>query len=219
MPAQRHFRNVDQGRTGSCRSFLVHPDGGGVPRRILSGAPQRLPRFAEHRSGLDALLERLKLLPCGHCGAYDTLIGHGFLRSYIEHGSDWAIRGRRFFCSNRGRRPGCGRTLSVLLAELLSGFLVTTVALWQLFCRLSEGTAVESAARASGWPQCARSAYRIAVRIRIASASWRTWLSAHSVPPACSCSEPLAQLRAHFQAVLGEQPLAALQLATDRPLL
>ena len=181
--------------------------------------PARLPRFAPHRHALDALVERLKLLPCAHCGAYDTLIGHGFLRGYAEHGSDRIVRGRRFFCSNRGRRRGCGRTLSVALAEMLSRFLVTATALWQLLCGLSRGLAVEPAARATGWPLSARSAYRLAARMRRAAPSWRAWLSARSAPPACDSPAPLAQLCAHFRAVLGEPPLARLQFATDRPLL
>lgn len=37
------------------------------------------------------------------------------------------------FCSNRGRKRGCGRTTSVLLAAFVERFTVTVVTLWSLF--------------------------------------------------------------------------------------
>src|SRR5690606_41180404 len=64
------------------------------------------------------------------CRQSGTLIGHGFLRGYAERGSGLVVRGRRIFCSNRGKRPGCGRTFSVKLGCVLSGFVVRTLTLW-----------------------------------------------------------------------------------------
>ena len=72
---------------------------------------------------------------CPRCGRTGTLNAHGYLRGVAEKrpGKD-ALRGRRFFCSNRGRRPGCGRTTSVLLAQVLRKASVRTGSFWR-FCR------------------------------------------------------------------------------------
>ena len=64
-------------------------------------------------------------------GQIRPLIGHGFRRGYAERGSEVEVRGRRFFCSNRHRRPGCGRTFSVLLAAVVSRFVVRAVTLFR----------------------------------------------------------------------------------------
>lgn len=50
---------------------------------------------------------------------------------YAEKDSGRAVRGRRFFRFNRGRRPACGRTLSVRLESVLCCFVVGTFTLWR----------------------------------------------------------------------------------------
>jgi hypothetical protein len=82
-------------------------------------------------TGLANVLLEHKLAQCPHCRQTGALIGHGLLRGYAERSSERVVRGRRIFCSNRGLRPGCGRTFSVLLTMVLSGFLVRTLT---LFC-------------------------------------------------------------------------------------
>ena len=57
--------------------------------------------------------------------------GPGFLRGYAERGSEQVLRGRRFFCSNRALRWGCGRTFSVALMNVLTGFVVRTLTLFR----------------------------------------------------------------------------------------
>ena len=86
-------------------------------------------RFVRGRDELDGLLRRAKLIACRHCGRTGTLIGHGELRGYDTRSTERIVRGRRLFCSNRYRRPGCGRTFSVLLPERLRGFVVPTTIL------------------------------------------------------------------------------------------
>ena len=41
------------------------------------------------------------------------------------------VRGQRVFCSNRGRRGGCGRTFALVLAEVLPRHTVTAPLLWR----------------------------------------------------------------------------------------
>lgn len=102
-----------------------------LPRRWKSyrgremSAALRL-RFVRNREELAEELLVAKQRRCPHCGRLGTINGHGFLRGYSEDGVAGSLRGRRFYCSNRGRRPGCGRTFSVLMHQCLAGFLVRT---------------------------------------------------------------------------------------------
>jgi hypothetical protein len=172
---------------------------------------QRLPQFAGDGAELDALVEAAKLSACHHCGAHGTVIGHGFLRGYAEDSSDRVVRGRRFFCSNRGHRKGCGRTVSVLLANWISRFSVALITLWSLFCGLSNDLSVACAV-GFGWPQSMRSAYRLARRLRLSALAWRAWLCARSEAPRILAHNPLAQVREHLICELGVSPFSTLQL-------
>jgi len=93
------------------------------------------PRFVSDEAALDRLGDEAKQWCCPHCRRPGTLNAHGTLRGLAEDApSKAARRGRRFFCSDRGRRPGCGRTFSVFLAQVLAGASVRTAAWWR-FCR------------------------------------------------------------------------------------
>jgi hypothetical protein len=116
----------------------------------------QVPRFVEQRAALDSLLEKLPLLPCAHCGRCGNLIGHGFLRGYDEKNSERVVRGRRILCSGRGRKRGCGRTISTLLTHFIEHCVVTAATLWALFCGLAEGLSVERAAENAFFPQTPR---------------------------------------------------------------
>ncbi len=165
-----------------------------------------LPQLVVDRLALDSLLDKLPLLPCAHCGRHGNLIGHGFLRGYSERSNIRLLRGRRIFCSNRGRRRGCGRTVSTLLSRFIERYVVTAATLWALFCRLADGLPVERAARETDFPQTQRSAYRCAASLKRQSFSWRSWLCTRQVAPPTTSVYPLQQLRAHLTAELGDAP-------------
>jgi len=93
------------------------------------------PRYVPDEAALARLGDLARPWRCPHCGRSGTLNAHGRLQGGAETGPGKnALRGRRFFCSNRGRRPGCGRTCSVHLAQVLRGASVRTGSLWR-FCR------------------------------------------------------------------------------------
>lgn len=165
-----------------------------------------MPRFVEQRSELDLVLGRLPLLVCVHCGRYGNLIGHGFLRGYAEHGNERVVRGRRILCSGRGRKRGCGRTVSMMLTHFVQRCVVTAVSLWALFSGLAEGLSVERAADKALFPLAPRSAYRTVAALKKRSLSWRSWLSETSTPPASDSACPLGYLRGHLTLALGLFP-------------
>ena len=80
----------------------------------------------------NGIVERLKLTACPHCQRVGTLIRHGSLFGFDELSPRRkTIRARRVFCSNRNSRLGCGRTVSVWLAEKIRRLSLTTRGLWK----------------------------------------------------------------------------------------
>jgi hypothetical protein len=154
----------------------------------------------------------LKLAQCPHCRQTGALIGHGLLRGYAEQGSEVVERGRRVFCSNRGQRPGCGRTFSVLLSTVLYGFVVRTLTLYRFANAVLNGLTRRAAWLSTLIPVLSRSsAYRLWQRLHEAQSSLRTRLSGEVPAPASSAREPLAQLFAHLGAVVGAAEIDLLE--------
>lgn len=186
-------------------------------------SPLDPPRFVREESALASVLFGLKLTRCPHCRRTGVLIGHGFLRGYAERDSEVVARGRRVFCSNRGQRPGCGRTFSVMLTTLLSGFVVRTLT---LFCFAT--AVLNGLTRRAAWLREARGAlslssgYRLWRRLYAVQSTLRGRLCRHAPPPDSPAREPLAQLVLHLRLVVGESeadPFAALQNIVQRGLL
>jgi len=146
------------------------------------------------------------------------LNGHGFLRGFAEASAEWICRGRRFFCSNRHQKAGCGRTCSVLLAELIAGFIVTAWTLFRFLRSVGDGLS-----RKAAWEQEAagalslRSGYRLWKRLSGALVSLRTALVGLRAPPEGSSALPEAQLALHAAACFPEAdcPFSTLQLVSQ----
>ena len=185
-------------------------------------SPFSPPRFVRDETALTDVLLGIKLAACPHCRQTGALIGHGFLRGYAERGSERVVRGRRLFCSDRHLRPGCGRTFSVTLRTMMLGFVVRTLTLLG-FARAVLGGLTRRAAwlAEAGGALSLSSGYRLWRRLCAAQSALRSRLSAGAPAPACTEREPLAQLLAHFAAVLGDREadlFAAFQVHAQRGL-
>jgi hypothetical protein len=172
----------------------------------------KAPRFVSGREELDAELFEATLWVCPHCGRVGTLVGHGLLVGYAEDGVYPVVRGRRFFCSNRHRRPGCGRTLSVLLDDMLRGFVVRALTLFDFVVAVLAG-----ASRQSAWQRATRgtlsvsSGYRLWRRLVEVQTHIRARVARLGTPPPSVATEPWAQLLAHLCQTLGPRPFPAFQ--------
>ena len=198
-----------------------------LPRRWTSyrgremSAALRL-RFVRDREELAKELLVAKQRKCPHCGRPGTVNGHGFLRGYSEDGVADTLRGRRFFCSNRGRRPGCGRTFSVLLQQCLAGFLVRTAT---LACFLL--AAVAGGALCVAWTRAARgrfsrsSGYRLWARFCGAVSHLRSAMFDRRAPKDSAHESAVGQLMSELSrrapAAAGDV-LAGFQFAFQRRL-
>ena len=186
-------------------------------------SPSLPPRFVRDEAALSGVLFGIKLAWCPHCRQVGALNGHGFLRGYAEQSSEVVLRGRRFFCSNRGLRRGCGRTFSVALSTVLRGFVVRTLTLWSFANAVLGGLT-----RRAGWlceaygALSPSSGYRLWRRLSDAQSALRARLCREAAAPASSAREPMAQLFRHFAIVVGageDDPFAAFQSGLQRGLL
>jgi len=180
---------------------------------VVTRRGNRQRRFVRDEAELEQWRLDAKLRPCPHCGRVGTLNAHGWLRGYAEVGEGRVVRGRRFFCSNRHRRPGCGRTLSVLLSGLLVGFMVGAEKLWRFVPAVLSGES-----RRAAWQRLGRlstqSGYRLWRRLSEAQPHLRTPLLGLCPAPPCDDHRPLVQLVAHLQRALPSPtdcPLSAFQ--------
>lgn len=181
-------------------------------------------RIVRDGSELEVLRRNSKLTACPHCGQIGTLNAHGWLRGYGAKGSARVERGRRFYCSDRFRRAGCGRTFSMLLASFLGGFVVVTETLWSFVTGVLRGLSRKAAwAQAAGTFFAGSTGYRLWRRIQLAQVALRARLCEVSPPPACEDAVPLAQLVQHLRAVAAaeerECPFAVFQYRFQQHLL
>lgn len=162
------------------------------------------------------MTERLKWTPCPHCHAVGALIRHGYLRGYDESSPRLkVVRARRIFCSNRSRRPGCGRTFSVWIATKIRRLGLTTSALWRFLRRAVAGS-IAAAIRAAQCHLSDRTLQRIWRRFNQGQSKIRTALLGRCLAPLPlepSRRPAAAQVLAHLQAAFpdAECPITAFQ--------
>jgi hypothetical protein len=147
------------------------------------------------------IVSKLKLTPCPHCKVVGNLIRHGALPGFDES-RRIVLRAHRVYCSRRHRRRGCGRTVSVWLADKVQRRKVTTRRLWN-FLQMAVAGTIEAAIRALRSPLCDRTWQRIWARFKTAQSNVRTALAnRHPLPqpPAKPSRRPEALVLAHLQA-------------------
>jgi len=169
------------------------------------------PRYARNEVELEESKRQARQWECPHCGQPGTLNGHGYLRGSAENAPQKdARRGRRFFCSDRGRRPGCGRTFSVWLAQVIVGASVRTGAWWRFTAARLGGASVLAAWESARSGFSLESAYRWWRRWRASESAVRTALWRGREPPEKSLREAIEH------ACGAADPLAVFQVRTQR---
>lgn len=170
---------------------------------------------------LNQYLKQIKFIPCPHCGLTGCLIGHGFVRGYSESGQAQVVRGRRFFCSNRYRKRGCGHTFSLLLARVMRRFTVCANTLWHYLQSVADGFNKKAAWQQSQRGFSVQTGYRLLRRFERSQTHIRTLLCRVRPPPDSDSQQPLTQLVQHFKAAFTSDscPLESFQLQFQRPLL
>jgi hypothetical protein len=176
-----------------------------------------MPFLSEGACAADAI-PSLKLRPCPHCRRSGNLNGHGFLRGYGEGSFGGAVRARRIYCSNRGRRIGCGKTHSYFQAQVIPRLSLAATTLWNFLFLVLSGFSQKSAHQASlapGTPQ------RIWARCTKAQGMLRHNLCQLAKPPPAVLVAPYLQVVRHLMDAFPDSPcpVSAYQSAFQIPFL
>ena len=130
-----------------------------------------------------------------------------------------AGRGQRVFCSNRGQRGGCGRTFSILRAEVLPRHTITASLVWPWLAQLLAGLSLKAAVEKLRLPFALETVYRLRRQLRRQLDRLRSLLCREQKPPSRTHADPLLQTAEHLRCVFGrsECPPADFQLRFQRP--
>ena len=175
--------------------------------------------------GLQELAEYLlglKQLRCPVCEAAQTLNCHSKL-----YGNDptaatgQVLRGQRVWCCNRGRRGGCGKTFSIVLADILPRHTLTASLVWQWLVKVLAGFSLKAAAEKLRLPFVLETFYRLGRKLRRQLDRLRARLCREQSPPASRQSQPLLQTAEHLRTVFPRSacPPADFQLRFQHPFL
>ena len=177
-----------------------------------------IPKYYNTEDDFKKIHQKLKLYMCPFCRLFGYLILHGYLKGYYETGTNQDfLRGHRIFCSNRKKRGGCGKTVSILLANILKNFIITADTLWKFIRRLLEENRIAEILK--GMPILTKSiGYRLKRLFCVNQTSIRTKLCIISSPPDNKTDNPVIQTIQHLQhsfAASSQQllcPVSAFQL-------
>jgi len=183
---------------------------------------KKFPRFVRDEKELAKLFLTLKQQRCPHCATRGMLNRHS--RCYGNH-TDTAqgqqLRGQEIYCSNRGRRTGCGRTARILFASVLPRHTFSATLLGTCLQLLVRGASIKSA-----WEQIRpglslESVYHILQRFRNRLDAVRAALFRCCNPPRSSQVDPLLQTTEHLRCAFPVEscPLSAFQRHFQSPLM
>ena len=144
-------------------------------------------------------LESLKQTSCVHCLRMGTLNRHDRVYGNDPAAADKQTkRGRRVWCSNRGRRGGCGRTMAVLFVWVLPRHSLTATRLGEVLGHLCAGMSIQAAWARSGHGVPLQSLYHLLQRFRTRLDAVRTALLGRCQPPCSKHRAPLRQTAEHL---------------------
>lgn len=162
-----------------------------------------VPRFYTDHNQWTSIGKQLKLMPCPHCQRVGTLNQHGTLYGYDAAAKKKTVRAQRLLCSNRHRRPGCGRTWSVWLADKFRRVSISADLLWKFLNGVVHTGIREALRRVAEYPLQERTWRRIWNRFNNAKCQLRTTLWACCSPPddvaPAATHRPAAHVLAHVQ--------------------
>ena len=179
-------------------------------------------RFVRDEHELAQVLGNLKQQHCAHCRRTGTLNRHDKVQSNdLESADKQTVRGRRVWCSNRGRRGGCGRTMLIVFARFVPRHSTSAAMLGGLLRRLCGGGSVKSAWEWCGLPVDLQSVYHLLQRLREQLAAVRGALLTRCAPPDSAQTDPLVSTAEHLRCAFPSASCAveAFQHALQLPIM
>jgi len=178
--------------------------------------------FCARRSRVAGTVFSLKQQRCPRCGQVETLNRHSLLRgNNPAQASGQVVRGQRVFCSNRGQRGGCGKTFSIVLADILPRHTLKASLVWPWLVGLLAGLSVKAVVEKLRLPFALETIYRLRRRLQRGLDRVRTRLCREQSPPVSGQTDPLLQTVEHLRTVFPASvcPAADFQLHFQHPFL
>ncbi len=164
-----------------------------------------VPEFYESEKEFIKIHHKLKLYKCPFCNLTGCLILHGYSRGYDKSGKvPDTIRGHRVFCSNRKNRNGCGRTLCILLSNILKHFTIDAKTLWDFIFCIFNGISRAKGFRKVLYMFSISTTYRLWRILNINQTFIRTILHKVSKPPDNKTNNPIFQTIEHLKNIKKE---------------
>jgi hypothetical protein len=177
--------------------------------------------FVQDSEASEKFFRSLKSLACPFCERTGSLNRHSRIRGNHPEANEGAIaRGQRVFCSDRGRRGGCGHTFPVLFAWVLPRHTFTATLVWQAVRQWLGGLSIRASWQTVTSPLALDSFYHLLQRLRRRLTNLRTTLSAVRRPPDSQQADPLLQTFEHLRLVFPKAacPTEAFQQRFQIPL-
>jgi len=151
----------------------------------------------------------LKQRPCPYCGKVGTLNIHDKIYgNKSDDKTDRCLRGQRGWCSNRGKRGGCGKTISFVFSWVLPRHSFTADILDHTLTELSSGSSVKTAHERCRTLLSLQGLYHLIKRFSLRIDALRTKLIEKSKPTVSTLSDPILQTFQHLQTVFSLDPCA-----------
>lgn len=179
-------------------------------------------QFVRNEQEREEALANLKQTRCAHCRRTGTLNRHDHVKSNdLDAADKQTVRGQRAWCSNRGRRGGCGRTMLIVFAHFLPRHSLNATILGRLLKRLSAGGSVQSAWERCGLPAQLQSVYHLLQRFWERLDAIRRALLSRCAPPDSAQTDPLRQTAEHLRCAFPSTacPVEAFQYAFQTPIM
>jgi len=177
--------------------------------------------FVQDSEGLEKFFRAIKSMGCPFCEHVGALNRHSLMHGNDPEAKEGRItRGQRVFCSDRGRRGGCGRTFPILFTWALPQHSLSATLVWQAVHKWLGGMSIRAAWQTTNTPLALDSFYHYLQRLRRRLTTLRTLLSTASRPPDSMRWDPLLQTFEHLETVFPKAscPVASFQQRFQTPL-
>ena len=179
-------------------------------------------QFVRNEEAMEHELKKAKHTACIHCGRTGTLNRHD-----KRHGNDpdstdkQTIRGQRLWCSNRGKRGGCGKTTCLCFAWVLPNHSMSAPSLGRLLKYLCTGVSIQQAWELSRCPVTLQTVYHILQRLRMRMGEIRSFLIALCRPRKSLHRDPMITTAEHLRYAFSQAacPVEAFQDRLQTPIM
>ena len=178
-----------------------------------------IPKFVDSYKKLAEVSDSIRMRFCPHCQKSSSLVKHGYIWG-VDYSSKQPdskiIRARRFFCSNKGTRCGCGKTVTVYHFHSIPKTSILAPLLWQWLQIVLDGFSIHSAWYYSGIKFSLSTAYRLWHKAKTHISYWKSQLVRLTDWSTISGTSVLGQVLNHFKSAFEAEPFASLQLRFQR---